>query len=83
MDENELSCETISPSLIDSQNLSRFRHASCLAPNTSKLFVYGGKFYDEASSTSSILNDAFLIDQETGKTISITVILEELFLKIN
>ncbi len=44
---------------------SRFRHASCMSPD-SKLFVYGGKYFNEASSTSHTLNDAYFINTTIG-----------------
>jgi len=40
---------------------SRFRHAACMAPD-SKLFLYGGKYFNEALSTSHTLNDAYFIE---------------------
>lgn len=93
VNENDLVYESVSPklpSVVDQdhqessltshrRDLSRFRHASCFLPNTSKIFVYGGKHYDEATLTSSVLNDAYLIDQLSGQTQSIKVIMR--FLK--
>lgn len=63
IDEKDISFETIKP--IDDetkQGLSRFRHAAC-ATFDSKLFIYGGKFFDETSNSSVTLNDAYLIDK--------------------
>lgn len=42
---------------------SRFRHASCMTSD-SRLFVYGGKYFDEESQTSHSLNDAYFIDEK-------------------
>lgn len=42
-------------------NIPRFRHIMSPIPN-SGLFIYGGKYYDQSTNTSSILNDAYIID---------------------
>lgn len=66
VNENELSCETITPQIeLNVNTIARFRHASCITSDF-QLFIYGGKYFDENSSTGSILNDAYLFNDLNG-----------------
>lgn len=56
----------------DSLPVSRFRHSMSALPDKN-IFIYGGKTFDEASSSSLILNDAFLINYEKKTVKSIQV----------
>jgi tRNA wybutosine-synthesizing protein 4 len=51
--------------------LPRFRHATC-ATVDDKLFLHGGKFYDESASSNLILNDAYVLD-DTNKLVKVNV----------
>lgn len=62
------------PVLNDQQEvLERFRHGSVLFDNDTKLFFYGGKRSEGALSSSIILNDAFVLDINSGQLVKIQV----------
>lgn len=74
VDEPNITQENIFPQLADSDmplNLARFRHASCLTLDN-KLFIHGGKYFDEATGISNSFNDAYLIDSQF-KTVKVNI----------
>lgn len=42
-------------------SIPRYRHLMCPTSDSS-LFIYGGKYYDQSTNTSTILNDAYIFD---------------------
>lgn len=53
-------------------DLARFRHGTCIV-NNSDLFIYGGRHYDLATSISTTLNDAYLLENGSNNLRKIPV----------
>lgn len=67
-----ISFETIISSKDENTNLARYRHSVCPTFD-SKLFIFGGKFFQESTNSNIILNDAFFLDS-SNNIIKINVI---------
>ena len=64
IDQSQLLVEKINFKVNDELSvLSRFRHATCSLPD-SRLFVHGGKHFNEATNSNTTLGDAFVLDKE-------------------
>lgn len=49
----------------ETQLPARFRHATCSTPEVnSRLFIHGGKYFDEICGSACIYSDAYLIDAD-------------------
>jgi hypothetical protein len=81
LDANQISVENIE--IVNKKELNvlpRFRHASCATPDD-RLFIHGGKFYDEAANSNVILNDAYVLNHENS-LVKINVSFDFLFLSL-
>jgi tRNA wybutosine-synthesizing protein 4 len=62
--EDDILMEKIEPKMDPDEtnsNLCRFRHSTCVS-NDSRLFVYGGKYFDAVTNETHALNDCYVLD---------------------
>lgn len=61
LSDNDVKIEKIEYKTMDEDiKLARYRHATCLLSD-SRLFIHGGKYYDEQSGNKTVLGDAYLL----------------------
>lgn len=63
IDELNITQEKLYPKSEVCESVKRFRHASCMTSD-SRIFIHGGKYFEDSAGTAKCLSDAYFIDSQ-------------------